>query len=222
MAEQPTRGNNILDLFATNRPSLVQQIEVIPEISDHEIVSVESVLSATIMKPKAHQVYLWNKANFHEINYKLIQFSNLFITENSCDIPVQKLWDSFKTTCQECLKLVPCKSLSSCLKNPWITRQIKRLSNKKQHLYNHARYTGLESDWLAYYKMKKTVQRECHKAHDRYVADLITSSDDHVNKRFWTYIKGKRNEQYGIPSIDKDHHTYSDDTCRNTSTLVYN
>jgi len=72
MAEQPTRGNNILDLFATNRPSLVQHIEVIPGISDHEIVSVESVLSATIVKPKAHQVYLWNKANFHEINNKLI------------------------------------------------------------------------------------------------------------------------------------------------------
>jgi len=62
--------------------------------------------------------------------------------------------------------------------------------------------------------MKKTVQRECHKAHDRYVADLITSNDDHVNKHFWTYIKGKRIEQYRIPSIDKDYQIYSDDTSK--------
>ena len=41
MVEQPTRGNNILYLFATNKPSLVRQIKIIPGISDHEIVSVE-------------------------------------------------------------------------------------------------------------------------------------------------------------------------------------
>ena len=32
MVEQLTRGNNILDLFATNRPSLVRQIKIIPGI----------------------------------------------------------------------------------------------------------------------------------------------------------------------------------------------
>ena len=104
MVELPTRGNNILDQFATNRPSMVQHIEVIPGISDHEIVSVESALLATIIKPKAHQVYLWNKANLQEINNKPIQFSNLFITENSCNTPIKKLWDSFKTNPSRMLK----------------------------------------------------------------------------------------------------------------------
>ena len=51
MAEQPTRGNNILDLFATNRPSLVKQIIIIPGISDHEIVSVELSLLVPLDKP---------------------------------------------------------------------------------------------------------------------------------------------------------------------------
>ena len=62
MVEQPTRGNNIIDLFATNRPSLVKHTKVIPGISDHEIVSVELTLSVTVNKPKVHNVYLWNRA----------------------------------------------------------------------------------------------------------------------------------------------------------------
>ena len=195
MVNKPTRGNNILDLFATNRPSLVEHTKVIPGISDHEIVSVELTLSVTVNKPKVHNVYLWNRADFQDINDVIIQFSNTFLSDNSVDTPVQELWDSFKTMCQKCLELVPCKSLSSSIKYPWITTQIKRLSNKKQRLYNRTRYSGLQSDCLAYYELKKSVQHECRKAHDTYVADLLTSNNGHINKRFWTYINGKRNEQ---------------------------
>ena len=86
--------------------------------------------------------------------------------------PVQELCDSFKSMCQKCLQLVPSKSLSNSIKYSWITPQIKRLSNRKQRLYNCARYTGQQSDWLAYCKLKKVVQYECCKAHNRYVADL--------------------------------------------------
>ena len=56
MVEQPTKGNNILYLFATNRPSLVRQIKIIPGISDHEIVSVKLSLLVPLDKPKVHHV----------------------------------------------------------------------------------------------------------------------------------------------------------------------
>ena len=38
----PTRGNNILDIYATNRPALTHLVNVIPGISDHEIIKVAS------------------------------------------------------------------------------------------------------------------------------------------------------------------------------------
>ena len=41
MVDAPTRNNNILDLFATNRPSLVTSLKVLPGISDHELICVE-------------------------------------------------------------------------------------------------------------------------------------------------------------------------------------
>jgi len=38
----PFRNQNILDIFLTNRPSTVTSCEVIPGISDHEIVSIST------------------------------------------------------------------------------------------------------------------------------------------------------------------------------------
>ena len=43
----PTRGNNILDIFCTNRPSLINVCCPLPGISDHEAISVSS---ATLVK----------------------------------------------------------------------------------------------------------------------------------------------------------------------------
>ena len=38
MQREPTRGQNILDLFCCNKPSLVKACISIPDICDHSIV----------------------------------------------------------------------------------------------------------------------------------------------------------------------------------------
>ena len=45
LVDSPTRDNNILDIFATNRPSFIVDCKVIPGISDHEAVYVETQLN---------------------------------------------------------------------------------------------------------------------------------------------------------------------------------
>ena len=47
--EEPTRGKNILDLFFINNTSLITNTSVIPGVSDHEAVLIESKL---LIKPK--------------------------------------------------------------------------------------------------------------------------------------------------------------------------
>ena len=41
MVNSPTRGKNILGLFATNRPGLIQKVEVTPGLSDHKVITIE-------------------------------------------------------------------------------------------------------------------------------------------------------------------------------------
>jgi len=53
--------------------------------------------------------------------------------------------------------------------------------------------------WSAHKEIKKlTSQRECCKAHDSYISNLIDSDDgssNDNNKRLWSYIKSKTEER---------------------------
>ena len=41
--ETPTRGNNVLDIYAMNSPALIHSMDVIPVISDHETIRVSYI-----------------------------------------------------------------------------------------------------------------------------------------------------------------------------------
>ena len=45
---------------------------------------------------------------------------------------------------------IPSKLSSSSHKSPWITREVRRMSKKKQRLYNKAKKSQTEQDWRAY------------------------------------------------------------------------
>ena len=50
LVHSPTRLNNILDLFITNLPALTKSVDVIPGISDHDIVLINSLVRSPILK----------------------------------------------------------------------------------------------------------------------------------------------------------------------------
>jgi hypothetical protein len=41
IVEEPTRGSNVLDLIVTNYPASFRRTEIIPGVSDHDIVFTE-------------------------------------------------------------------------------------------------------------------------------------------------------------------------------------
>jgi hypothetical protein len=69
----PTRDQNLLDVFFTNRPSSINRCEAIPGISDHEIVFVDSNIAISRQKPVKRKIYLWNKAE-SRVNCELLQY----------------------------------------------------------------------------------------------------------------------------------------------------
>ena len=48
MVSEPTHKNNILDLFLTSSPTLVDSVSVVPGISDHEAVFAFLKLGPTV------------------------------------------------------------------------------------------------------------------------------------------------------------------------------
>ena len=57
MQGEPTRGQNLLDLFCCHKPSLGKACISIPGISDHRIVLADCHLNATINKKPQRKVF---------------------------------------------------------------------------------------------------------------------------------------------------------------------
>ena len=54
----PTRGTNILDIFITNRPSLVESCNTVDGIGDHEAVFVKSLITVCLSHPNGRTKYV--------------------------------------------------------------------------------------------------------------------------------------------------------------------
>ena len=88
MVDFPTRGSNILDIFLTNRPTLVNKCEAIPGISDHDsAIFIEADVNAKLQKVPRRKIYLWSKGNMEEMRKDLESFSNEFTREMSVETP---------------------------------------------------------------------------------------------------------------------------------------
>ena len=71
MVQTPTRGENTLDLFATNNYTLVTRCHTIPGMSDHDCVLVESGLRSKKFRVRRGTFLVWKKANSNDIKTHL-------------------------------------------------------------------------------------------------------------------------------------------------------
>jgi len=213
MVDSPTRDQNILDIFLTNRPNLIHQCSVEPGICDHDMIYVS--VSCKVMKSLRtdRKLYLWNRANFDEIRLKFSTLISSFIEESSIDTPVEDLWTSLCTNLKLVLdEMVPSKMVSGACNKPWINRTIKQIRRRKQKCYNLAKRTKSSTHWNEYKLLKKQMQQECRKAHNNYMHRIIYEPyQTGRKKKFFQHIKSLRRDSKEIPTLEKDGKAYSTD-----------
>ena len=83
---EPTRitetTSNILELFFTSNQTLINKVEIIPGISDHEAVFIESSLKPMKVKTPARKVYQYRKADYESMKKELKAFQTDFDRES--------------------------------------------------------------------------------------------------------------------------------------------
>ena len=213
MVTEPTRTTedtqNVLDLFFTNNQSLVNRVETIPGMGDHDAVMVESSLRPhKIVKP-ARKVYIYRKADYAGFGEDLRNFKDDFL-EQAKTSDVNQLWTKFKDKIVSGMgKFVPSKMLkgNKCMK-PWATKRVKALLAKQKKLFTKKKKTKNSKTERAYRAAKAAAQREERKAYWHYVDNLIEVGDDDGNmpkqKRFWSFIRNTRKDNTGISPL-KEH-----------------
>ena len=99
-------------------------------------------------------------------------------------------------------KHVPSKMTSTRYNLPWINRKLRRLTRKKQKLYNKARKSRTRDDWEHYKAFKKNAQAAIQNAHTEYIKGVLDKSMEEKNpKPFWKYIKQQRKDSVGIAPL---------------------
>ncbi|CAG2217784.1 unnamed protein product [Mytilus edulis] len=212
LVDKPTRGDNTLDVLFTSHPGQLNRCKTIPPLgnSDHDIVLLD--FSHGLQKPKQQKrkIYLWKKANIAMINQHLKEKYNIF--KNTDFEDVNSLWTNIKGLILDAINQhVPTRNTLTKHSHPWMNSELRRLSNKKQRAYTLAKSSGKTRDIKKYKFLKSQLQKEARQAHSNYMEDIVSDDLQKNPKRFWSYVKSRKQDASQIVTLkSKDGFLHSD------------
>ena len=120
LVTKPTRLENTLDLMITNKPTRVNRTEILPGISDHEIVLCELDISPKMNKQVKRSIPLYRKADWELLSDHITNIEIKIL--NSPNSSVEYIWNIFKNELENGVnKCIPHKTASTKAKLSWIT-----------------------------------------------------------------------------------------------------
>ena len=93
---QPTREDHLLNLVLSTNPDIIENVQVVPGISDHGSITGQLVLPSE--KPAAttlRKVYQYHRADARSINEELSNFTTSFLINNPYKNTVESNWQKF-------------------------------------------------------------------------------------------------------------------------------
>ena len=147
IVEEPTRGTNILDLIATNHPSSFRRTEIIPGVSDHDIVYTKIDIVPTRQQQKPRQIPLYSKAKWDNVISDVKAIYNEIMNMKNIGESVNSMWTYFQNNLDNSIKNnIPHKTAKNKDGYPWINRDLKRLIRKRDRSYKRKKKSGNKAD----------------------------------------------------------------------------
>ncbi|XP_072051513.1 uncharacterized protein [Amphiura filiformis] len=201
LVKRPTRLNSILDLAMTNNASIVGEVDVIPGLSDHEMVKTVWKIGLKRNRKPPRKIYLRHRAETDKIKQDLSKFQEEYSSSKNNN-SVQKKWDNFESKIKEVMEAhIPSKMISSRWNLPWFQREHRRMCRKKRRLYIKAKLTGDQAHWDEYKEFKKVVRRTLNKSRRDYINGTLAETVKENPKAFWSFINKIRKEEAGVADL---------------------
>ena len=196
-----TRGENTLDLFLLSDPSKLIDINPAPPLADHDLVIADFDFEVK-KKPKSqHVIYNWNKTNINGLNNYVESKLNEQAFKDDNDIEFN--WNNFKNILIEARdKYVPHRMSTSRYNIPWYNKQLRRLCNKKQRLYNKARKSKSKQDLKAFKICRAEYNKVLRNARKEYYLDFLDPILDQNGKFLFNHIKRLKKDSIGIEALN--------------------
>jgi hypothetical protein len=206
----PTRKENILDIILTTHPSYKIRCKPLPSIgnSDHDIVLYDTSITAIRQKPSKRKLFLWKRANLEKIKADIVKHNN----DRNAQDGAEEAWNNFKKMLLATIqKNVPSKYTEARHSLPWMTGKIKRCIKRKQKAHKKARRTKKKKDRDRYRRLQLEARFLIRDSNRQYMEDVVSENHKGNPKKFWAYVKSKRQDSSGVPPLkDKDGFVRSD------------
>lgn len=121
-----------------------------------------------------------------------------------------EMWTAFENNIKQTIdRYIPTKLSSKSNRYPFMTRDLRRLINKRDKYFYKARKSNNPQVKQHAKTLKALVQRSLIEAYWKYVQDIISDPEasnlqDHKpTKKFWSFMKGLRKDASGVsPLLD--------------------
>lgn len=195
MVEEPTRGENFLDLFLTNHPNLVPRTETIPGLADHDAVYMELQIHPPKKRQPQRSIPIYTEECKQPLKEAAKQLNDHIVVTHNEQSPVEAIWSDLRQGLADALRLhVPHRQTKSKPSYPWIDYETKKMIRKRDRIRKRKKSSdeGLRQQFKS---LKRQIQTRLRRLYWRYVEGLITDNPSDVTaskKKFWSFIKAKK------------------------------
>ena len=215
MVDEPTRGANTLDLICTNSPHLIPRTEILPGISDHDIVYCDIAIHPPKSKQVPRLVPLYKLADWDGIRQAMSDLRQKMESEKHTT-STEKLWTNFRNILKAAVTdFIPHKRTRSKVSKPWITPQLRKLIKRRERIYKKMKEQDTEDLKEENKKLRSEIQRQLRRSYWSYLCDIFEDSEQQQagkHKKFWTYIKHQRSSSTGVAPLKIDGRLLSNPT----------
>ena len=205
LVTEPTRNNHILNLVLTSQPDLINDVKVMPGISDHEAVTFKIKFSPTAPPSKLRKVYQYHKANTNSILEEMNHFLSTFLSQDPYQYSFERNWQILKNTLLTIVDAhVPHKTINPYKHLPWINATIRAQMRRRKKLNNKAKRSHSPSDWNQYKNACNTVNKSLKQAYECYCQYLFDDSFTNNHKIFWSLIKRSHKTFQSVAPLEVD------------------
>lgn len=129
---RPTRSTNILDLVLSTKKELINSLQYVKGVSDHNILFFNIAIELPARQPSTKYIRDYNKANFPEINNQLESFFVDF-HQLASSRTVEQNWLLYKHKLLSLIDAyVPLVRIRGDASRPWYSNSLRKLSRKKK------------------------------------------------------------------------------------------
>ena len=183
----------------TNKPSLVKHNTVIPGISDHEIVAIDTALRPQFNKKVPKKVYVYAKAKWDSIKQDQLSTN---LTNNDISTNWSLLKQHPRTSMD---RHIPSKMTFRKQHLPWITPAIHKMCRKKQCSYNLAKHTQKAKNLKRFSALKRNTRNAQRSANWNYMNSIFEESLERKDSS----VKSRRQDSIRVQIMKCNDQLYS-------------